>query len=53
MTRLIEMVRYFGVSQDPLVRQQLADVIIRGASPATPTSGRSPRSTSASFPAPS
>ena len=29
MTRLIEMVRYFGLSQDPLVRQCLADVIIR------------------------
>ena len=30
MTRLIEMVRYFGLSQDPLVRQQLADLITRG-----------------------
>ena len=29
MTRLIEMVRYFGLSQDPLVRQHLADVITR------------------------
>jgi acyl-CoA dehydrogenase len=27
--RLIEMVRYFGLSQDPLVRQQLADVVAR------------------------
>jgi alkylation response protein AidB-like acyl-CoA dehydrogenase len=29
MTRLIEMVRYFGLSQDPLVRQRLAEVITR------------------------
>ena len=29
MTRLIEMVRYFGLSQDALVRQRLADVITR------------------------
>jgi alkylation response protein AidB-like acyl-CoA dehydrogenase len=29
LTRLIEMVRYFGVASDPLVRQQLADVITR------------------------
>lgn len=29
MTRLIEMVRYLGVSQDPLVRQELADLVIR------------------------
>jgi len=29
ITRLIEMVRYFGLSQDPLVRQQLADVVTR------------------------
>ena len=30
MTRLIEMVRYLGLSQDPLVRQQLADLVTRG-----------------------
>ena len=29
MTRLIEMVRYFGLTQDALVRQQLADLVIR------------------------
>ncbi len=29
MTRLIEMVRYFGLSQDPLVRQNLADLVTR------------------------
>jgi alkylation response protein AidB-like acyl-CoA dehydrogenase len=29
ITRLIEMVRYFGLSQDPLVRQELADIITR------------------------
>ena len=29
MTRLIEMVRYFGLSQDPLVRQHLADLAAR------------------------
>ena len=29
MTRLIEMVRYFGLSQDPLVRQHLADLATR------------------------
>lgn len=29
MTRLVEMVRYFGLSQDPLVRQELADLITR------------------------
>ncbi len=29
ITRLVEMVRYFGLSQDPLVRQQLADVVAR------------------------
>jgi alkylation response protein AidB-like acyl-CoA dehydrogenase len=29
MVRLIEMVRYLGVSRDPLIRQQLTDVLIR------------------------
>jgi len=29
MTRLIEMVRYLGLSQDPLVRQHLADLVTR------------------------
>jgi len=29
MTRLIEMVRYLGLSQDPLVRQELADLVTR------------------------
>ena len=52
-TRLIEMVRHYGLDEDPITRQALADLIIRTkVGRATRTSGRWTRSRWASSPGP-
>ena len=31
LTRVLEMVRHYGLNEDPLIRQELADVLINDA----------------------